>query len=86
MMKRACKEGNIPDKVYVIKGSHCDDATMPKSSPTSIAIESWGDPKSAVKVLVTALQLMPFCLRAGFRESPELVGGTDSYPFAGSGQ
>ena len=54
--------------------------------PTSIAMQSWGVPESAVKVVITALQLVYFCLRTGFGESPELFGGTDSHPFAGSGQ
>ena len=54
--------------------------------PTSIAMQSWGVPKSAVKVVLTALRLMQFCLRTGFGESPELFGGSTSHPLAGSGQ
>ena len=38
--------------------------------PTSIAMQSWGVPKSACKVVLTALQLMQFCLKNGFGESP----------------
>ena len=30
MMQKAYEENGIPDKVYVKKGSHCDDATMTK--------------------------------------------------------
>ena len=53
---------------------------------TSIAMQSWGVPKSEVKVALTALQLMQFCLRTGSGESPEFLGGTYSNPFTGSGQ
>ena len=28
MMKKACKEDEIPNKVYANKGNHCDDAPM----------------------------------------------------------
>ena len=54
--------------------------------PTSIVMQSWGVPKSACKVVLTALQLMRFYLRTGFRESRQLFVGTKSRPFAGSSQ
>ena len=30
IMKKACKEDGIPDKLYTKKGTHCDNATMSK--------------------------------------------------------
>ena len=54
--------------------------------PTSLALQSFGVPRKAVKVLLQALQLMQFCLRTGFGESRELFEGTDEDSFNGSGQ
>ena len=62
----------------------CYDRTA--HGPMSIGLQSWGIPISAVKVLLTALQTMQFCLRTGFGESSKLYGGSKDDPLAGSGQ
>ena len=53
--------------------------------PMSIGLQSWGwgVPVSAIKVLLTALQTMQFCLCTGFGESDKFYGGTKDDPLAG---
>ncbi len=55
-------------------------------APTSIALQSWGIPKSAIRVLLTSMQTMQYILKTGFRESTESFGGTEESPNSGLGQ
>ena len=41
----------------------------------SLALQSWGVTRESVRVLLTALQTMQFCLRTGFGESKQFYGG-----------
>ena len=52
---------------------------------TSIALQSWAT-SITIRVLLTALQTMRFCLRTGFGESTGTYGGTIELPLAGPGQ
>ena len=54
--------------------------------PTSVALQAWGIPPKAVKVLLIALQTMQFFLRTGFGESQQSYGGTREHPIFGFGQ
>ena len=54
--------------------------------PTSLAMQSWGVPRNACRIVLKALRLMQFCLRTGFGESEEMFGGTEDDPYGGSGQ
>ena len=54
--------------------------------PTSLAMQSWGVPRNACRIVLKALRLMQFCLTAGFGEFKEMFGGTEENPFGGSGQ
>jgi hypothetical protein len=54
--------------------------------PTSIALQSWGIPKSAIRVLLTSMATMQYVLKMGFGESVNSYGGTSSSPNSGLGQ
>ena len=54
--------------------------------PTSLALQRFGVPRNAVRVLLRALQVMQFCLRTGFGESTNMYGGSENNRLAGSGQ
>ena len=54
--------------------------------PTSIAMQAWGVPINAIKVLLTSLEMIQFCLKTGFRESKKWFGGTVDSKLAGFGQ
>jgi len=54
--------------------------------PTSIALQSWGIPKSAIRVLLTSMATMQYVLKTGFGESTDSYGGTSSSPNSGLGQ
>ncbi len=54
--------------------------------PTSIALQSWGIPKSANRVLLATMQTMQYVLKTGFGESAESYGGTALSPLTGLGQ
>ena len=47
---------------------------------TSIVMQSWGVPNSTVNVVLTALQLIQFCLRIRFGESPEFLAAQTAIP------
>jgi hypothetical protein len=64
--------------------SNCyDRAAHP---PTSIALQSWGIPSSAICVLLMTMQTMQYVLKTGFGESTETYGGTTASPNSGLGQ
>jgi hypothetical protein len=54
--------------------------------PTSIALQSWGIQKCAIKVLLSSMQTMQYVLKTGFGELEECYGSTDSSPNSGLGQ
>ena len=54
--------------------------------PTSIALQSWGIPKPAIRVLLSTMQTMQYVLKTGFGESSESYGGTVASPLSGLGQ
>ncbi len=54
--------------------------------PTSIALQSWGIPASAIRILLTSMQTMQYMLKTGFGESPETYGRTSTSPNLGLGQ
>ena len=54
--------------------------------PTSIALQSWGIPTSAIRVLLKTMQSMQYVLKTGFGESTESYGGTPESPLSGLGQ
>jgi hypothetical protein len=54
--------------------------------PTSIALQSWGIPKSTIRVLLTSMATMQYMLKTGFEESVNSYGGTSSSPKSGLGQ
>jgi hypothetical protein len=45
---------------------------------TSIALQSWGIPASAIRILLTSMQTMQYVLKTGFGESTETYGGTST--------
>jgi hypothetical protein len=55
-------------------------------TPTSIALQSWGILKSAIRVLLSSMQTTQYVLKTGFGESEECYGGTESSPNSGLGQ
>jgi hypothetical protein len=55
-------------------------------TPTSIALQSWSIPKSAIRVLLSSRQTMQYVLKTGFGNSEECYGGTNSSPNSGLGQ
>ncbi len=54
--------------------------------PTSIALQSWGIPKTALRLLLSSMQTMQCVLKTGVRESVESYGGTSSSHNSGLGQ
>ncbi len=54
--------------------------------PTSIALQSWGISKSAIRVLLAMMQTMQYVLKTGFGESADSYGGTVLSPLTGLGQ
>lgn len=54
--------------------------------PTSIALQSWGIPKPAIRVLLNTMQTMQYVLKTGFGESTITYGGTIAAPNSGLGQ
>ena len=54
--------------------------------PASIALQSFGVPKPAIRVLLIAMQTMQFFLRTGFGESKRSYGGSIESPTLGLGQ
>jgi hypothetical protein len=64
-------------------GDCYDRATHP---PTSIALQSWGIPTTAIGVLLSSMQTMQDVLKTGFGESTNSYGGTTSSPNSGLGQ
>ncbi len=48
--------------------------------PMSIALQSWGNPKSAIWVLLTLMQTMQYVLKTGFGELASSYGGTSLNP------
>jgi hypothetical protein len=54
--------------------------------PTSIALQSWGIPKPAIRVLLNTMQTMQYVLKTGFGESSTTYGGTIAAPNSGLGQ
>jgi hypothetical protein len=55
-------------------------------TPTSITIQSWSIPKSAIRVLLSLMQTMQYILKTGFGKSEECYGGTESILNSGLGQ
>jgi hypothetical protein len=64
-------------------GNCYDRAAHP---PMSIALQSWGIPKSAIQVLLTSMQTMQYVVKTGFRESASSYGGTSLNLYSGLGQ
>jgi hypothetical protein len=62
----------------------CYDRTA--HPPTSIALQSWGIPVSAIRILLTSLKTKQYVLKTGFGESTETYGGTCTSPNSGLGQ
>jgi hypothetical protein len=54
--------------------------------PMSIALQSWGIPKSAIWVLLSTMQTMQYVLKMGFGESFDSYDGTTVSPNSGLGQ
>ena len=54
--------------------------------PKSIALQSWGIPKSAIRVLLRTMQTMQYFLKTGYGESTSSYGGTILTPNSGLGQ
>jgi hypothetical protein len=54
--------------------------------PTSIALQSWGIPKSAIRVLLMSMATMQYVLKTDFGESVNSYGGTSLSPNSGLGQ
>ncbi len=54
--------------------------------PTSIALQSWGITKTAIRLLLSSMQTMQYVLKTDFGESAESYGGTSSSPNSGLGQ
>ena len=54
--------------------------------PASIALQSFGVPRPAIRVLLIAMQTMQFFLRTGFGESNRSYGGSIESPTLGLGQ
>ena len=54
--------------------------------PTSIALQNWGIPASAIRILLTSMRTMQYVLKTGFGESTETYGGTRTSPNSGLGQ
>ncbi len=54
--------------------------------PTSIALQSRGIPKSAIRVLLATMQTMQYVFKMGFGESADSYGGTALSPLTGLGQ
>jgi hypothetical protein len=51
----------------------------------SIALQSWGIPKSAIWVLLTSMQTMHYVLKTDFRKSASSYGGASLNPNSGLG-
>jgi hypothetical protein len=64
-------------------GDCYDQAANP---PTSIALQSWGIPKSAIQVLLSTMQTMQYVLKMSFGKSSDSYGGTTTSPNFGLGQ
>ena len=62
----------------------CYDRTA--HPPQAIALRSWGVGKLSVRMLLTAIRRMQYCLKTGFGESEQRYGGTEDDPIAGSCQ
>ncbi len=55
-------------------------------TPTSIALQSWGIPTSAIRMLLMLMRTMQCILKTDFGESSASFGGTTMSPNAGLGQ
>jgi hypothetical protein len=73
-----------PASLVVCNFGDCYDRAA--HAPTSIALQSWGIPKLAIRVLLTSLQTMQYFLKTGFGESTGSYGGTTQSPNSGLGQ
>ncbi len=62
----------------------CYDCTA--HPPTSIALQSWGIPKTVIRLLLSSMQKMQYLLKTGFGESAESYDGTSLSPNSGLGQ
>jgi len=54
--------------------------------PTSIARQSWGIPKPAIRVILNTMQTMQYVLKTGFGESTCTYGGMTAALYSGLGQ
>ena len=54
--------------------------------PTSLALQSFGIPSSAIRVLLLSMRTMQYFLKTGFGESSTSFGGTAESPNSGLGQ
>ena len=54
--------------------------------PTSVALQSWGIPTSAICVLLLLMRTMQYVLKTGLGKSSESFGGTTVSPNSGLGQ
>jgi hypothetical protein len=54
--------------------------------PASIALQSWGIPLPAIRVLLLAMQTMKFFLRTGYGKLDRVYGGSMDYRTLGLGQ
>jgi hypothetical protein len=55
-------------------------------APTSIALQNWGIPTTAICVLLSTVQTMQFVLKMGCGESMENYGGSADSPISSLGQ
>ncbi len=82
-----CEKSWIHHHLMCISGNDfgdcCDRVAHP---PASIALQSWGVPHPAIKVLLLAMQTICFFLRMGYGESTESYGKTSEDRTLGFGQ
>ena len=82
-----CDESRIHHHPTCIGGNNfadCHDRIA--HPPASIALQSFGVPQPAIRVLLIAMQTMQFFLRTGFGESARSYGGSSEHPTLGLGQ
>jgi hypothetical protein len=61
----------------------CDCYDRGAHPPTSIALQSWGIPQPAIRVLLSSMRIMHYVLKTGFGESSKSFGGTTASPKSG---
>ncbi len=82
-----CDESHAHHHPLCIGGNNigdCYDQVAPP--PASIALQSWGVPPPAIRVLLLAMQTMRFFLRTGYGELDRSYGGSTEDRTLGLGQ